>query len=202
MIVVTPGSFSILSNTTFNYMAMGMYADNTMEELSADVTWASSNGSVATVSNSTEFPGLVTGVTPGTSLITASLDGMTGSTTITVMAPSPPPITVTAVHPQQNKQHLVTRITIDLSGPVDAAEANDVATYSLMRSGKKGSFDARYARVIKVRSAVYDAALHEVILTARKPFSLSKPVRLSIDLKTGDQVKAGIKATEVLIDRP
>jgi hypothetical protein len=49
-------------------------------------TWASSNTSVATVTQS----GLVTGVAEGTATITASAGGKSGSSLITVSAPPPP----------------------------------------------------------------------------------------------------------------
>jgi plastocyanin len=182
MIMVTPATFSVPSNTSFEYMAMGMYADNTTEDLTGNVTWSSSDNSVATVSNSMDTAGLVTGVGPGDATITASLDGMSGSTTmsVTAPAPSPPATAVTAVRPAQNRRRLVTAITVELSGQLDASTADDLATYRLIKQGKNGSFEGRNARVIKLRSAAYDAALDEVTLTPRKAFSLSKPVQLSI----------------------
>src|SRR5204863_2229462 len=44
------------------------------------VTWSSSNTAVATVSNS----GLVSGVTPGTATITATSEGKSGTSSVTV----------------------------------------------------------------------------------------------------------------------
>jgi plastocyanin len=182
MIMVTPATFSIPPNTNFSYMAMAMYADNTMEDVTADVTWSSSDSSVATVSNQPASAGLVTGVAPGNATLTASLDGMSGSTSITVTpSPQPPPISVTAIRPTQNKRHLVTGITVEFSGSLDASVADELGTYSLTRQGKKGSFDARSARAMKLKSAVYDAALDQVTLKPKKAFSLSAPVRLTID---------------------
>ena len=49
-------------------------------------SWASSNAAVATVSSA----GLVTGVAPGTATISASADGKTGTSAITVPTPPPP----------------------------------------------------------------------------------------------------------------
>src|SRR5438067_360427 len=49
------------------------------------VTWASSNSAVATVSGS----GLVTGVTAGSATITATSEGKSGTSAITVTAPAP-----------------------------------------------------------------------------------------------------------------
>jgi uncharacterized protein YjdB len=48
------------------------------------IAWQSSATSVATVSSS----GLVTGVAPGTAQIRATVDGVTGSATLTVAMPS------------------------------------------------------------------------------------------------------------------
>jgi len=41
-------------------------------------------------------------------------------------------------------------------------------------------------RVIKLKSAVYDAALDEVILTPKMPFALTKPVHLTVDGSTAE----------------
>jgi len=49
--------------------------------------WSSSNNAVATVSSG----GLVTGVAAGTAIVTATADGKSGSSTITVTSSSPPP---------------------------------------------------------------------------------------------------------------
>ncbi|MBK8246858.1 MAG: Ig-like domain-containing protein [Gemmatimonadetes bacterium] len=49
------------------------------------VTWSSSNQAVATVSST----GLITGLVPGSSVITATSEGVSGSTTVTV---TPPPV--------------------------------------------------------------------------------------------------------------
>ncbi len=82
MIMVTPMEFSIPSGTTMQFMAMSMYADNSnaMEDVSMDVTWASSDPSVATVSNAPGSQGLVTcrGISPErTSTISVSrFDGI------------------------------------------------------------------------------------------------------------------------------
>jgi hypothetical protein len=41
--MATPANDSIASNTSLGYMAMSMYAGNTMEMLTTDVTWATSD---------------------------------------------------------------------------------------------------------------------------------------------------------------
>jgi hypothetical protein len=87
---------------------------------------------------------------------------------------------MTGVSPVTNKKHLVTQINVSFSDAVNAGEADSLATYRLATAGKKGSFTAKNAKVIKLRSALYNAATHTVTLTPLKAFSLSKPVQLVV----------------------
>jgi plastocyanin len=186
MVMVTPPSFSVAEGANMEYMAMAMYADNTMEDVPDNVTWASSNPAIATVSNAPGSQGLVTGLAPGTATISATLDGMSGSTSISVTAAAPSPVvSVTSVQDTLNKQHMVTGITIDFSGPLSAPEASNVRFYQLAMPGRKGSFDGSSARMLNLKSAVYDGALNEVVLTPKRPFALSKPVQLTVNGRSG-----------------
>src|SRR5438094_367048 len=76
---VTPPSASVQAGQTVQLTATPKDAGGT--PLSGrTVTWSSSNTAVATVSNS----GLVSGVTPGTATITATSEGKSGTSSITV----------------------------------------------------------------------------------------------------------------------
>ncbi len=90
-------------------------------------------------------------------------------------------MTVTSVRDVTNKKHQVTEVIVTFSGAVNAAEADNLATYRLATAGKKGSFTAKNAQVIKLKSAVYDAADDTVTLIPKKAFALTKPVQLRID---------------------
>jgi hypothetical protein len=164
-------------------MAMAMYEDNTMEMVTSDVTWASSNPSVATVSNSPATAGLVTAISAGSAQISVSLDGMEASAPITVTVPSTPPplVTVMTVHAVRAKRDQVAQITVGFSGPVDAPQAEDLAMYRLVLPGTRGRFQNRTAKVVKLRSAVYDASKNTVVLALRKPLTLTRPIQLTID---------------------
>jgi hypothetical protein len=48
-------------------------------------------------------------------------------------------------------------------------------------AGKKRSFDAKNAKVIKLKSAAYNAANNTVTLTPKKAFGLTKQVQLRIN---------------------
>jgi len=76
---VTPPSASVQAGQTVQLTATPRDAGGT--PLSGrTVTWSSSNTAVATVSNS----GLVSGVTPGTATITATSEGKSGTSSVTV----------------------------------------------------------------------------------------------------------------------
>jgi hypothetical protein len=78
------------------------------------------------------------------------------------------------------KKRNVTGITVVFSAAVNAAEASTNAIYVLTVAGKHNSFVGKGTKPIRLKSAVYDAALHQVILTPRKPFVLTKPVELTV----------------------
>ena len=94
MIMVTPDNPAVLKGATESFMAMGMYSDNSTVDLTSQVTWGSSDTSVATISNDSGTQGLATAVGDGTSSISASLDGISGSTTITVSTADLNPVAV------------------------------------------------------------------------------------------------------------
>ena len=78
------------------------------------------------------------------------------------------------------KKHKVFQILVTFSGPVDAAEAQKTRIYRLATAGKKGSFTAKNAKAIPLKSAAFSAASNTVTLTPTKPFKLSKPVQLQV----------------------
>jgi uncharacterized protein YjdB len=80
-IVVTPGNGSLGIGATQAFVATGSYTDGTTQNLSSQVTWASSAPGVASVGAST---GVATGVALGTTSITATLGAVAGSTSLAV----------------------------------------------------------------------------------------------------------------------
>jgi len=92
-IVVTPAASSMPVHTLQQFTATGNYSDGSSADLTALVSWNSSSTSVATVS----LLGAVTGVAAGPTTISASLGGVSGSTSLTISAPTITSITVTPV---------------------------------------------------------------------------------------------------------
>ena len=95
-ITVTPASPTVNPGGTQGMTATGNYSGGGTQNLSSQVTWSSGTPGVATVSSG----GVVTGVASGTSTISATLNGVTGSTVVTVAAPAS--ITVTPGSPTVN----------------------------------------------------------------------------------------------------
>ncbi len=83
-IAVTPTNPAIANGTTEQFTASGRYSDKTIQDVTAQVTWASSDSSVATVSNATGSRGLASAVGVGFATVSASLSGTTGTTVLTV----------------------------------------------------------------------------------------------------------------------
>lgn len=88
-ISVSAASSSLSSGLTQQYTATGHYSDATTSDITSAVIWTSSNSSVATLSNSGVTRGLASGVAAGTTLVSASLNGISGEVSLTVTSATP-----------------------------------------------------------------------------------------------------------------
>ncbi len=79
-VAISPSGSSFAVGAAQQLTVTGTFSDGTTQNLNASATWASLANSVATVSTS----GVVTGVSSGTAQITATVDGNTASTTVTI----------------------------------------------------------------------------------------------------------------------
>jgi uncharacterized protein YjdB len=81
-IAVAPANSSIANGTTEQLTATGFYSNGNTQDLTTQVSWTSSSDTMATVNSL----GLVTGTGVGSPTMTATLAGVSGSTTVTVTA--------------------------------------------------------------------------------------------------------------------
>jgi hypothetical protein len=96
---VSPSNSSIAPGTTVQMTATGTFADNSMRNVTASVTWDSSDPGIATISNTPGSQGLATATTGiGSTVISAVAEGITGTTALTTshvqsiaVMPSNPP---------------------------------------------------------------------------------------------------------------
>src|SRR5205807_2539710 len=84
---ITPGppNSTIPVGSTLQFNAVGTYSDSTTHDLTTSAIWSSSDPAIATISQL----GLATGLMGGATTITATLNSLSGPTTLTVTAPSP-----------------------------------------------------------------------------------------------------------------
>ncbi len=93
-IAVTPANASIAAGQQQQFTATGTYTDGSHQNLTGTAAWTSSAPSVATVS-----AGLATGVAAGSTAIQAISGSISGSTGLTVTAPTLVSIAVTPTSP-------------------------------------------------------------------------------------------------------
>jgi hypothetical protein len=172
---LAPASPSILQGTTDQFTASGIYSDGSTQNLTSLASWTSATPSVATISPA----GLAAGTTSGASSISASYQGITGSYALAV---DPPPVTLTNVETIVTRRK-VSQIVLTFSSSLDADLAVDRSLYRLVSAGNGGLFAGKNATVIKVSNAQYFAASapDTVTLIPRVPFTLRKPVELTIN---------------------
>jgi probable HAF family extracellular repeat protein len=83
-IAVSPATDSLPVGAAQNYTASGTYSDKSVKNLTAQVTWSSTNTAAATISSA----GYAFVVGTGSTTITASLSGVNGTANLTTFAPS------------------------------------------------------------------------------------------------------------------
>jgi hypothetical protein len=94
---------------------------------------------------------------------------------------TPAPVTVVGVQEVMNKKHQVTEIVVGFSGPLNAAQAGNVAEFRLAVANGKGILAARNSAVMKLRSATFNPANDTVTLIPKAALVLTKPLQLTIN---------------------
>jgi uncharacterized protein YjdB len=91
-ITVMPPSQTIAVGTTLDFTATGRFSDNSVQNITNDVTFNSDNTAVATIDNTTDA---ATAVGPGTANIIATFNGVSGSAPLNVTAATITSISIT-----------------------------------------------------------------------------------------------------------
>ncbi len=140
-IAVTPANTSLTTGETEQFTATGTLSNNTTENLTSQVTWASSDTTWATISAT----GLASAVSPGPVTISASFDGITGSTGLTVVSATPTPTPTKSViigeqplltrklnkHGKPTGKAVLSGFTLDFGVPLNTASASSAASYQV-----------------------------------------------------------------------
>ncbi len=101
-ISVTPDPASFAVGATQQFAATAKYSDGTTADVTSQATWTSANSLVATI----DAAGLATGVAAGSTSITASLNGASGKTPITVTLPPGSGVNIPTWHVDNNRSGL------------------------------------------------------------------------------------------------
>jgi uncharacterized protein YjdB len=124
-IAITPADVSIPKGLAQQYVAIGTYSDTTTQDLTTTVTWSSSDGAVAQISNAGGSEGLAQSTGVGTTTISATSGGITGSTTLTVTAAV---LVSIAVTPQAASLALGSTLQYTATGTFTDATTQDLTT--------------------------------------------------------------------------
>jgi cyclophilin family peptidyl-prolyl cis-trans isomerase len=103
----------------------------------------------------------------------------------------PPPVVLTNVELVTNKKHQVVGVTAIFSGALDFTEANNKAFYRMATPGKRGSYTAKNAGIIRLKRATYVAGSDSVTLTPNKPFTIT--VKKAVQLLISGAAPSGLQ---------
>jgi uncharacterized protein YjdB len=98
-LVVTPANASLPVGSTLQYTATAQLSDGTTQNVTQFATFASSNTAVATISNTFANKGLANAVSAGATTISATWNGLNGSTPLTVTSATLTSIVVSPPNP-------------------------------------------------------------------------------------------------------
>jgi len=94
-IALAPAASSIPLGSTQQLTAAGTYTDNSTHDLTSSVIWSSSASEVAKVNAA----GMATSISPGNTTISGTSGSVSGSTTVTIVAPALVSITLSPANP-------------------------------------------------------------------------------------------------------
>jgi hypothetical protein len=200
-IAISPASTSVPIGATANLTAQGTFSDGTTRDITSEVTWASSDGTIATVANAPGTPGQVTGVKAGSVGVTATEAGVSGMAKVTVV-----PATLQAIDVEPANATLTAGLRssytatgsysdgskVDLTAQVTWSTDNAmVATISNV-AGASGLLLARAAGMTNI-SATLGTIVGQTTLTVTGATASSlsiSPIAVSTPLGTGVQYTA------------
>jgi uncharacterized protein YjdB len=81
---ITPSNESVAKGFQLQLKATGRYTDSSVRDLTADVTWSTTDATIATVSNAAATRGLASGIGDGTVAISVQQSGVSATTFLTV----------------------------------------------------------------------------------------------------------------------
>jgi uncharacterized protein YjdB len=216
-IAVSPDGSELAKGTSRAFTALGLLTDGTRQDLTGQVTWSSSNGSVATVSNTAGSRGRVDAVGVGNATISASLAGVSGSVLLEVSAATLVSIDVSPFAPSIAKgtalqltalgnysdsstQDLTSQVTWSTSNEAIAAVSNAAGSRGLVTGVGVGiaTISAGFAGLVESGDVGVTAALLDSLIVT--PVNPSIPVGMTRTFRaTGIFSDAGTQDVTALV---
>ncbi len=141
-ISLSPANPSVGSGDLVTFKAFGTFSDGTSLDVTANVTWTTSNTSVALISNAAGTEGQATSTAPGTATITATLGTVTASTGFTTKEPPTPPAPIPSPSP-------VISVANVLVSHVSGNNATGAGQNTLSAGEQASSADGRYVAFVR-----------------------------------------------------
>jgi len=187
-IEVQPASSTVPDGTAVQYSATGLFSDGSSSAIDGDVSWASSDTTVATIG----LDGVAQAIGIGSSTITAALDGVTGTAVLDVTA-------ATVVSMQINPSSLVepagTSGQLAATAIFSDATSQDVTTLATWGSSDpsvvevvSGGATAGFTELVAVGTATVSAAYQGV--TDDIPVETTSAVLVDIQIDPASATRA------------
>ncbi|MEW6283939.1 MAG: Ig-like domain-containing protein, partial [Candidatus Eremiobacterota bacterium] len=179
-LAVTPADPTAPAGTAVQFVATGTFSDGSMQDLSGSVTWTSSNPTAATVNAS----GLANALAAGATTVTASLNSVSGSTTLNVtaatlasLAVTPAPLNMVSAQKQQLTATgtLTDGTTLDLTALVTWSSTNP-AVVNLTPAGQAIALGLGSATLTASSGAVTGSTSATVTATGLVDFRATRAV--------------------------
>ena len=161
-IQLSPAAASVARGTNQQFTAVGIFSDNSKQDLTLNVSWSSSNQAIATIGNLPAAMGLAATGGVGTTTIAATLGAVSGSTTLTVTNATLVSIEVTPTAPSAP---MGTTVQFTATGTYSDNSTQDLtgtATWSSSTPGVAAINNAGLATAIGAGTATITASLGSV----------------------------------------
>ncbi len=192
-VVVTPATPSVAKGNTQQFIATGTFSDASMQDITEDAVWDSSDLGVATISNDIGSQGLAATLSEGTATMTATFDGVPGNTVLTVTAAElvtidvepanqsidlgeTLPFTATGTYTDETTLDITSSVTWDSSDTDVATISNSLGSEGLATGVDNGTttITATQGMVSDSTTLTVETLLDHVVITPTTPTTLRK----------------------------
>ncbi|MDV6235424.1 Ig-like domain-containing protein [Leptospira ellisii] len=146
-IEISPANSSLAKGLSRQFSALGIYSDNTNQDLTNSVTWSASNTASSTISNAAGNKGIASAIQTGVGRISAALGSISSNTDLTVtdavltsvsVSPTNPSVNATATKQFSAVGTYSDASTIDLTDLAAWSSSNTASATVSNASGSRG----------------------------------------------------------------